>query len=343
MELIKSAGRFLLHRCGGLRLLSLPLGSGLKILMYHNFPASERKSYERQFEFLSRRYQFVSLDQVADALRGGAALPPNPMAITVDDGYRDFLMVAHPVLKSYGIPATVFLYTDFLDGVEWPWWDKVEYACRETTVQDAEIECGQGRQVRLSLRTIEQRQASALELCDRVKELPLLAQKGFLNTLQRVLKIQRPYAPPPSLAPLSWDDVRSLAAEGVDFGAHTKSHCILSKVQGEKALIGEIVGSRRRIAEELGKEPAHFCYPNGRMEDIGERVRTIVSQAGFLSAVTTEDGFNDTETDPFLLRRIGIDPWFPDHVFRERVAGAKVLKKKLRGAGAEESRFAAAG
>ena len=65
------------------------------------------------------------MKQVAAALHGGEPLPPKAVAITVDDGYRDFLLRAYPVFHEFEIPATVFLVSDFIDGTGMLWWDRL--------------------------------------------------------------------------------------------------------------------------------------------------------------------------------------------------------------------------
>ena len=56
------------------------------------------------------------------SLEGREALPPKSVAITIDDGYRATHEVAFPILRKYGFPATLFLYTDFVgapDALTW--------------------------------------------------------------------------------------------------------------------------------------------------------------------------------------------------------------------------------
>jgi peptidoglycan/xylan/chitin deacetylase (PgdA/CDA1 family) len=69
---------------------------------------------------------------VAEGLSQAGPLPEHAVAITVDDGYRDFLAHAHPVFSKYEIPVTVFPVSDFLDKRTWLWWDQVEYLFKQT-------------------------------------------------------------------------------------------------------------------------------------------------------------------------------------------------------------------
>lgn len=92
----------------------------LRVLMYHRVAPEAAalvvspESFARQQELLASDYRVVSLEQVLTAVRGGGELPARAVLLTFDDGYRDNLEVAKPILDRYGHPATVFVPTDFV-------------------------------------------------------------------------------------------------------------------------------------------------------------------------------------------------------------------------------------
>ncbi len=88
------------------------------IIMYHSVPleagnnrlAVSAKTFDRQMQFLKKhRYNIVTIDELADLIRSKRSLPPKTVAITFDDGYKNNYTYAFPVLKKYGIKATVFI------------------------------------------------------------------------------------------------------------------------------------------------------------------------------------------------------------------------------------------
>lgn len=99
------------------------------VLCYHRFGARSSKmsvtapAFAAQLAYLADNgYRVIRLRDLADFLDGKAALPPKSVALTIDDGYRSAYQVAWPLLKKYGFPATVFLYTDFVgagDALTW--------------------------------------------------------------------------------------------------------------------------------------------------------------------------------------------------------------------------------
>jgi peptidoglycan/xylan/chitin deacetylase (PgdA/CDA1 family) len=102
----------------------------IPILCYHRFGPNKSamtlsaSAFEAQMEYLSRNgYRVVSLAQFARFLDGKEPMPKKTVVITIDDGYRATYQVAYPILKKYGFPATVYLYSDFVgatDAMTWP-------------------------------------------------------------------------------------------------------------------------------------------------------------------------------------------------------------------------------
>jgi len=263
------------------------------------------------------------MDDVSGFLRGAKRAPRGTVAITVDDGYRDFYLHAYPVLKLYGIPATVYLATDFIDGAMWPWWDRISYAFLRTplTAVDLPINGGtmQCRFSRDGSRAVE-----AERVMEAMKTVPNAHRLELMARLPELLRVDIPSTAPAGSQPLSWDEIREMAGNGISFGGHTKSHPILSMLETCEQVQDEIEGCRDRLAQELGRPPLHFAYPNGRRQDVTESVREAVARAGFVTAVTTESGFNDTGADLFQIRRISMEPNLPRLYFRQQVAGFRV-------------------
>jgi len=89
------------------------------ILMYHAIndkPVAGRmltvtvNTFERQMRFLkTHHYNVVALEALADLIAGKKPIPQKTVALTFDDGYKDNFTNAFPVLKKYGLPATMFI------------------------------------------------------------------------------------------------------------------------------------------------------------------------------------------------------------------------------------------
>jgi len=115
----------------------------IPILDYHNFTTEESSSYkinivefEKQMDYLSaHNYSVISLSELLAGLRDGQ-LPPKPIVITIDDGFKSTYTLAYPVLKKYNFPATLFLYTNFIEKNSYSLtWEEI----REMTKNNIEI------------------------------------------------------------------------------------------------------------------------------------------------------------------------------------------------------------
>jgi peptidoglycan/xylan/chitin deacetylase (PgdA/CDA1 family)/glycosyltransferase involved in cell wall biosynthesis len=98
---------------------------GVPVLMYHAFSAESkpsrfvmpRRTFARQMRLLSAlRYRVIGFEELASSIREGTPLPRRAAVITIDDGYRDNLEIAQPILSRHRIPATVFVVSGRLGG-----------------------------------------------------------------------------------------------------------------------------------------------------------------------------------------------------------------------------------
>jgi peptidoglycan/xylan/chitin deacetylase (PgdA/CDA1 family) len=311
----KRAARVAFRRGGGLWLARWLNRNGLRILMYHRFGDGE--GLEAQCRHLRDCYRPISLSEAADRWKAGDSLPANSVVVTVDDGYRDFFNVAYPVLSAYGIPATVYLVTDFMDGKLWLWVDQVRYAVLHTRLPsfhlgDREFVLGSDRRL------------AATEFCETLKRVPDEERRAMIRQLPELLSVRMPEIAPEGCEPLSWNEVRRMAGSGMEFGAHTKTHPVLSQVNSRADLADEICGSKQRMEEMLDRPVRHFCYPNGARRDIGDVATQVVRESGFQTAVTTEAGLNFAGGDSFGLLRIGVDPGYELGYFERCAAAVRI-------------------
>jgi peptidoglycan/xylan/chitin deacetylase (PgdA/CDA1 family) len=103
---------------------------------------------------------------------------------------------------------------------------------------------------------------------------------------------------------MNWDELRAIAADGVEIGCHTATHPILSRIASPVKLEQETRGAKEILECRLRQPVKHFCYPNGRAIDIGDDAANAVRKAGFISATTTSWGMNPVDADPMWIRRI---------------------------------------
>jgi len=264
--------------------------------------------FEAICRLLAADYHVVSLDQVIDSLDTGEPLPPNPVVLTFDDGYLSNYELAYPVLRRYGLPGTIFATTNFLDGKQWMWWDRLEFALGHTALESA-LPPVAGAPFACSLRNREERREAFRSLLPMVKALPQEDVDATVSALEDQLGCSLAACPnPPRIyLPCSWDDAREMTASGlVTIGGHTHTHLILGRCRPDTAR-QELLVSKQRLGEELGVTTPHFAYPNGHGDsgDHTDWTRELVIETGYRCALTTDIGRNGTDADRFRLLRFG--------------------------------------
>jgi peptidoglycan/xylan/chitin deacetylase (PgdA/CDA1 family) len=321
----KSIARTLLHRGGGLHDIRYWNRDGIRILMYHDFPASSsglQNMLAKQCAHIARYYNVLSLEDIGQALRSGQRLPPNALAVTVDDGNRDFLVNGYPVFRAHRIPVTVFLVSGFLDRQLWLWWDKIDYLLTESQKLSFQLDLSPHLPPsEFLLQSDEQRRFAISTIANVLKNYSLAERDKVLHSLSRVLDAEIPAQPPVHLAPMEWSEVRHLAENAMNFGAHTVTHPRLSGIQDAQELVREIEDCKRRMEEELKRPVSHFCYPYGCWDDFNEQTVKVVEEGGFHTAVTAERGLNYRGSHLFTLRRIPVDTTMSEWYFQELLAG----------------------
>jgi peptidoglycan/xylan/chitin deacetylase (PgdA/CDA1 family) len=246
-------------------------------------------TFARQMRYLARHYAVVSLARVLQAVTAGTALPRRAVLLTFDDAYHDFAAVAWPILKQYGLAATLFVPTAYPDHPERGfWWDRLYQAMMFTTrAQVSASPLGT-----LPLQTTELRQTSFRSLRNHLPTLPHTEAMRWLDAICTELD----HTPVIQKSVLGWEELRQLARDGVTLGAHTQTHPPLTKLSPEQ-LRQEIRGSQQDLQREIGRVLPVFCYPGGAHDD---GVIAILQQEGFVVAFTTRHG-------TLLPRRYGRD------------------------------------
>lgn len=280
----------------------------LVVLGWHNvdpthcFPSPGdrgRTGLAQQLRFLRRSANVVPLRTALRSLREGRDLPARAVALTFDDGYRDNLTVAGPMLRELGLPATCFVVPGILSRHTVPWWEALAWAVSNARADD--VEWG-GR--RLPLTDAAARHAAAGELAEDLKRRSRARREAAVADLTAALD-------PPGRYPgdeqfLDWDGARRLRAF-MDIESHSMHHAILAEEEPAEQR-RDLAEARRRIHDELEVDPSVLAYPNGSTADFSDRTIDAARDAGYAHAVTTCGGLNAAGTPTYEIRRTVLNP-----------------------------------
>lgn len=279
----------------------------LNVLIYHRIlpePDPLRPEevdcaiFARQLDSLQRYFNVLPLGEGVERLKNGS-LPPRSVSITFDDGYADNVTEALPLLSSNKLSATFFIATGFLNGTVM-WNDIIIEALRRTKQEVIDLK-PIGLKV-YSIKTLEQRKIVLNELITYYKYLPIKRRNYELNRLLDITATEIPNG-------LMMDEgqVRKLHKAGMDIGAHTVTHPILSMIDISEAK-EQIQQSKITLEDIIGQPVNFFAYPNGQpIKDYTKEHVNIVKNCGFISACSTAWGCATNSSDFFQIPRF--TPW----------------------------------
>lgn len=292
-SLIRAAAGSFAARSGALSAFERAARGALAVLCYHRvLPEAERARYHTpdlvvtpetlraHCRILAERYTVAPLGTALAAWQRGEVSDRPLVAITFDDGYRDNMRYAAPILRAHGLRATFYVIAGLVDTDEQPWYDIVGAA-----FGPAPQENGAGP-------------ADAAAALEKAKRLAPAERAAWVAALR---------SEPASRVRdddliMTSGQIRSLADEGHEIGSHSMTHPLLTQC-ADDALATEMGASRERLSAIAGRAVTGLCYPNG---DHNSRVRRAAAAAGYAYAAALDPGLNDRRTaDVFALRR-----WF---------------------------------
>jgi peptidoglycan/xylan/chitin deacetylase (PgdA/CDA1 family) len=290
------------------------------ILLYHRIASPPRDTWSlsvgpdnfaEHLDVLRSAFAPVPLGDIARRRR--RAGPRTPVAVTFDDGYRDNLSVALPILDRYDVPATMFVVTpgqpDF-------WWDELESLVLDTPADrgvlridtpDGPLHLDPGRApdddgergIRAPTTPPPAQHQSHMTAWRALRRMSDDARTNAMDAI-------RDWAGRPARAVtrMNADEVARLAAHPLaDVGGHTSTHPVLAGLS-TAAQQDEVHGNARALGAITGRAPTAFSYPFGRPGDYDRQSREAVRSAGFRLACCNHGDGVTPWNDPFDLPRI---------------------------------------
>jgi peptidoglycan/xylan/chitin deacetylase (PgdA/CDA1 family) len=277
----------------------MPRHGDAVILLYHRVAnlqsdlwklAVTPERFSEQLELMRGAFTVIALRELVERLPAGT-LAPRSLVITFDDGYRDNLHTAKPLLEHHGLPATVFVVAGYVDAKRDFWWDELEQLLR--------AEHGD-------------RPSDHRALRDRLQRLTHGERQKTLDQMWEASGAARPSPTTVSTGA----EIRELAEGGlIEIGAHTVTHPRLSR-ERRASQVDEIRTSKSNLSELVGRPVDYFSYPHG---DYDRKTVQAVVESGFLAACSSTAGAVHAESRPFELPRLEVGDWSPDEL-GERLA-----------------------
>jgi len=281
------------------------------------------KDFRWQMEFLLHYYNKISIEQLVDFISGKISLPKKRyFLITFDDGFKNQLEVATPILKEYGISGVFFISTNCVGKSNYMLWtDKIIYLI--FTTKKKKVKVTLEREYEFSLEREQDRERAAKKIRSYLKSAP----KEEIN---RIISILLSQLDDVEIFPsdkhkeryefLDWSDVINLSKSGMVIGSHTTNHLILSTLSLEESKM-EMIKSKEEIEKHLNKPCYYFSYPDGEASDFEQEHKKMLKEIGYKCAFSQIIGSNDTTKDLYELKRINIDSGLTPLLFEAKICG----------------------
>lgn len=256
----------------------------------------DQRLFESHMKYVSSNYPVFSMSQMYDELSRPSGKSTG-VVITFDDGYLGTYTEAFPVLKKYGIAATVYLLAGSIETGCVEWYDRVFLALQSFTGNKLDLLLDLPRRFELDSA------AARMQAAEKIV--------GFLRTASEARRVEvcayledQVQLPQQELEGrmMTWRQIREMQGGGISFGAHTMSHRVLSRLAPADVRY-ELSACKALIEERIGSEAAHFAYPFGKRADYYGAAQEL-QQYGYRTAVTTESGAVTAENAPYELPRM---------------------------------------
>jgi peptidoglycan/xylan/chitin deacetylase (PgdA/CDA1 family) len=286
------------------------------------------QTFAKHLRYLKRRYRVVSMEQLI-AWRERNEPTDRPLCvITFDDGWRDNYEEALPLLRRYGLPATLFISTGFVGNGWTPWFYRLAHvlhalagisndrcAALRSTIQ---IDFPAALVNWLAGSTLA-RQRNVEAVIEEMKTLRGAELESVIERLRVLLASAGQNVNGNAVVMLDWQQIREMAESSFEIGSHGVTHMILTQIP-EHAMKAEVLESKHCIEEQLRVSVGGFSYPNG---DYSEEIEALVKTAGYRYACTTKPGSVKFGDNPYRLNRIPLhdDITFSTALFACHISG----------------------
>lgn len=265
--------------------------SGLRVLAYHT--VNQPSAFEKQLQYLKKRYIIISLEQLNSHLYENKKLPKRSVLLTFDDGDISVLENGLPLLKRYGIPSVLFIITDIIGTNKPFWWDEISYHQNHKKDNVAVLS------------------AKKIPNSQRIELIEVLKQNSGKGTLQSIQ--------------LTLNQLADLEMNEIKIANHSHTHPMFDQCEPE-----ELDEELKKSKEFLSDQNYHwdvFAYPNGSFSDLSEKkLKDFDVKMAFLF----DHKLNKSQINPLRISRLRTNTEDGLAEFKVKVSGLHSFLYHLR-------------
>ena len=275
--------------------------------------------FEKIIGSLVKTYKIVGLEEWLSQENNEVA-DKRLATILFDDGYKDNIEYAVPILEKHNCPASFYIVTDCINKNIPTWTYLLDHTLQQTKISSISID---HRQAPVGLKNIR---VSDKAMVRKIKPwMKNLSNTDRVQVLDAILK-QCNDVPFPENKMMSWADIHQIMEAGFHIGSHSHTHPMLAALEDESEILDELSVSFLTINEKTGKSPQTISYPIGSFD---ERVIRLANQAGYKYGLAVEQKFFRSNKDKLMaIPRVELyqEPWWKVNL---RVNGLYQKAKQL--------------
>ena len=236
--------------------------------------------FEKSISYIAKNFEVHTIE---DIVREGISARSKKLATsTFDDGYKDNLEFAAPILEKYGCKASFYVVTECIDQNKPTWTYELDFIFQHAHMEQIVLDYAfLPAELRKGIFKSEKEKMS---YAARLK--PFLKTIGHVerNTVLDELTLRFSGVVLPQIM-MSWDDLAELVRRGHTVGSHSHTHPMLGTIKNEEESYYELKTSFDLIREKLGFAPQTISYPLGSYD---ETVARQAKEIGYQLGVTVK-------------------------------------------------------
>ncbi len=237
--------------------------------------------FKKRIFYLAKNYNCLSLEEFCEKIINNKSLPNYSAVIYFDDGYLDNLTKALPILKYYKIKATIFITTSCLKDGQAIFPVRLRYFLSKLSKNDLYDFL---KIINIQQKNLDDKQEIIDEIVGALKNKKMFE----INEIFKHLNFNRMDNGDLEIMITEKNLLENKNEKFLEFGSHSKNHLNLTNLS-EDELKEEILESKNKLEDILGKEIKLFSVPSGRIND---NVRDYILKTGYNYIVTTKRGLN---------------------------------------------------
>jgi peptidoglycan/xylan/chitin deacetylase (PgdA/CDA1 family) len=275
--------------------------------------------FDKCIRYISSKFNIVLLEDLY--LDNSRYLKKNNATIVFDDGFKDNIEYAIPILEKYKVKASFYVVTDCIDKNLPTWTYILDYVFQHTKKTKVDIFFS-FLPAEIHIKELKSQQ-SRIEYVKKLK--PILKKLKHSERIQVLTSIENSFddVVVPKIM-MDWNDLKEIKNAGHNIGSHTKTHSMLGTMDDEEEIKKELLYSAQRIKEQLDYFPRTISYPVG---SYNETTIKISREVGYeLGLAVNQVPYNPKIHNQFEIPRIELynEPWLKTILRIETIYGKLV-------------------